>query len=387
MQRDPADPNRVELHLAGQIHGGWEQYEIDSDLMTPADAWQVSLGLGPTNQLPTVVTAGQPVEVRIGGELVMTGRIDAVHEVVSKSAHTVRINGRDGAAILVDCSAPVFVAKLATMDEIVAKIVRPLGIAKFRVDSEKNFTREKINVEPGDTAWDVLAHAAEANGLWPWFTPDGTLIVGRPDYAKPPVGSLILRRTLGESLQNNVLSLERQVSVHDRFSEVTVLGQSHGAPPQIVDLANPASGLGQSGKHRIKATVQDTGVTWYRPKIIVDHEADNEAVARARARKKIADSRLSGYVLTALVSGHRVLDDQGAGPLWTPGQRVHVVSEPHGIDNIYFLMSRKFTGGRGEGMRTRLVLKEDAVWMPEAHPHKRKHRRGKNSGPGKVIDL
>ena len=34
-----------------------------------------------------------------------------------------------------------------------------------------------------------------------------------------------------------------------------------------------------------------------------------------------------------------------------------------------------------------LTMKEDGVWTLDAHPSKRKHRRGKNSLPGRVIDL
>jgi len=64
--------------------------------------------------------------------------------------------------------------------------------------------------------------------------------------------------------------------------------------------------------------------------------------------------------------------------LWTPGQRIYVVSEPHGIAAIYFLMARKFTRSRNEGTRTTLTLKEDGAWLLDAHPHKNKHRRGKN---------
>ncbi len=49
-------------------------------------------------------------------------------------------------------------------------------------------------MEPGDTAWDALVHVAEANGLWPWFDPDGTLVVGGPKYDAPEQATLILAR-------------------------------------------------------------------------------------------------------------------------------------------------------------------------------------------------
>ena len=95
------------------------------------------------------------------------------------------------------------------------------------------------------------------------------------------------------------------------------------------------------------------------------------------------DSRLEGLTLTALVRGHRVSE---AGRPWTPGQRVRLVSEPHGLDAVYFLMGRTFLGGRDKGSVTELTLKEDGVWLPELAKTGGKGK-GKAANVGKVVDL
>lgn len=368
----PTPDNTVRLLLGGEEHNDWESYDVDSDLLTPADAWRMTLGLK-DGDLPASVITGTPVEIRVGDDPVMVSRIDSVDDEARKDGLRITICGRDGAAVLLDCSAPIFVARQVTLLEIIDKVVRPLGITKFRIDADSTRTREKINVEPGDSAWQVLTNAAEANGLWPWFDPDGTLVVGGPDYTTPPVATLILRRS-GQG--NNVLSLRRHNSIAGRFSEVTVLGQAHGTERE-------------TGKHAIKSTQIDAGVAWYRPKIVIDHEADSEAVATDRARKLLADSRLRGFTLGAEVAGHRIAAPGEASDnlLWTPGQRVRVISERHAIDDVFFLMARKFSGGRNEGQRTQLTLKEDKAWVLDAHPHKRKHRCRKDSPPIQIADI
>ena len=118
-----------------------------------------------------------------------------------------------------------------------------------------------------------------------------------------------------------------------------------------------------------------------------DSEADSYAVCRDRARKLLADSRLNSLTLSALVKGHRIAapGQPSDGLLWQPGQRVQVISEPHEIDAVYFLMARKFAGGRSDGTRTALTLKEDGVWVLDAHPHKGK-RRG-NKGSAQILDV
>lgn len=367
------EPDVLEVKIGDVSQKGWQSYEIDSDLLTPADAWRVQLAQ-PVIELPPQVAEGAPVEVRMTGETVLKGILDERVLSVTKSQHELMLSGRDMAGVLLDCSAPIFTRSQASLEQIVANVVKALGITRIRIDAvdgDKKLIREKVNTEPGDTAWDTLRRAAEANGLWPWFEPDGTLVVGGPRYDLPPVATLVMR---ADGKGNNVLSLNERRSMVERYSEVTVFGQRQ------------SSGLDQGeqdGRANIKATVLDDGVSSYRPKIVVDHEAVNIEIARARGRKMISDARLKALTLTAVVPGHRTDD----GVLWSPGQRVVVQSEPHKIDGVYFLMARRFTRDKANGQRTTLTLKEDGVWVLDAHPSRRRHRRGKNDMPGKIIDL
>lgn len=370
------DNNKIALLIGGQMHEDWESYEIDSDLLTPADAWRVTVGLK-DGQMPLNVAAGASVEIKVGGETVLTGFVDEMTHQVSKSAGTFTLSGRDKAADLLDCACPIFTKERAGLSEIIAAIVREFDVTRHRVDADKTRTRKKVAVDPGETAWNTLAHAAEANGLWPWFEPDGTLVVGGPDYSAPVAATLVLRR---DGRDNNVLSLDKTESMAERFSKVTVYGQTPGSD------AEP-------GQSALRDSATDSDVARNRPKIVLDHEADSTAVCRDRARKLIADSRLHGLTLSAVVQGHRIKLPSpqgggagGEGALWKPGQRVHVVSEPHDLDAVYFLMARKFTRNRHDGTRTALTLKEDGVWALDAHPHNR-HRRGKDRLPGKIIDV
>lgn len=363
-------PDVLEVKVGGMTHQGWMQYEIDSDLMTPADAWRVRLAQ-PVIELPEEVVEGALVEVRMGGETVLQGRLDERVLTVASGQHELQLSGRDMAGILLDCSAPIFTRSGVTLAQVVANIVKPLGVKRIRDEDQLKALRQKVNTEPGDSAWDSLRRAAEANGLWPWFEPDGTLVVGGPRYDLPVVAALVMR---ADGKGNNLLSLTEHRSMVDRYSEVTVYGQG------------PAAGIDsgeRDGRNNIKATVLDDGVMTYRPKIVVDHEAVNVDIARARANTVIREARLKSYTLNALVPGHRTAD----GVLWTPGQRVTLMSEPHGLDGVYFIMARRFTGDKASGQRTQLTLKEDGVWVPQAHPSTRRHRRGSNSLPGKIIDL
>ncbi|MEQ9860636.1 phage tail protein [Pectobacterium cacticida] len=390
-QNNPATDNAaVSVIINGKAHTDWSRYQIDSDFLTPADAWSVSLGL-PEGKFPSDVVRGVPVMVKVGNDTVLTGRIDSVQRAVARGGVTLSLSGRDSAAVLVDCAAPILTARQMELADVVAQIVRPLGITKIRIESEGTIRSDKISAEPGERAWDMLLRACAARGLWPWFAPDGTLVIGGPDYTKPPVASLIMRM---DGKGNNVLSLADASSIDKSFSELTVLAQSHAhsstKQTTIVDVGDDAdsdielsTGVAETGQHGMKAVVKDPSVNYYRPQVMVVGDADNQEQINYRARKALSDARLSGYSLTAIVHGHRTSD----GVLWEPGQRIHVISEYHGIDAVYFLMGREFNGGRPNGTTTTLRLKEDGVWIPDAYPKKKKKRKRKGKGETAIVDV
>ncbi len=186
----PTPNNTVSLLIAGKTHSQWTDYDIDSDLLTPADDFQVTLGR-PVDAKPDAVQPGDTVEVRVGDDTVLSGRIDRVSTTTAKGQKTLTISGRDDAGILLDCSCPIFNAQDMDLKQIIDTIVKPLGISKIRIDAAQTARTNKVQIEPGSRAWDALAQYAEANGLWPWLEPDGTLVIGGPDYTTKPVADLI----------------------------------------------------------------------------------------------------------------------------------------------------------------------------------------------------
>lgn len=393
------DLDKVSVIVGGKVHSDWSGYGIDSDFLIPADAWSMRLGL-PAGIFPEGVARGVPVQVRVGPDVVMSGRIDRVSRTVSRDQVSLSVTGRDGAAILVDCASPLLTSRQASLEEVIAQVVRPLGIKNIELHAESSIRNDKITTEPGERAWDILLRACAGRGLWPWFRPDGTLFIGGPDYTAAPVATLVMRRS-GKG--NNLLSLIDESSMDRSFSRLTVLAQGHAHSTNkkkslVIDVSSTDSmtvtegvdttdteletGLPETGQHGLTFTVEDPTVAYYRPQVVVMHDADDLEQVRYRARKMMADARLEGYSLIARVQGHRTSD----GVLWEPGQRIHVISEPHGIDAVYFLMGREFTGGRPGGAVTTLRLKEDGVWIPDAFPKKKKGRK-KRKKKETIIDV
>jgi len=361
----------IRLSIGGLAHETWDGWSIESDLLTPADAFELELHTKKATRLPEVIREGAPCSLTLDGDRVLTGQIDEFEHDISRQGISMRINGRDRAAPLVDCSAPFVSMREASLAQIIDQVIKPLGSYQVEIRADKAKTRRRIQIEPGQSAWEALLQVAEANGLWPWVEPDGRLIIGGPDYTAPPVGTLILRE---DGVGNNVQRLSVRRSIANRYSQITVLGQ-HGQYDN--------DGLDTKRSH-LRSVIQDETLQKrgiFRPKVVVDSSSENQDMATTRARKLLADSRLEGFEIRAIVKGFRA----GNGQVWNPGQRVIVRSEPHGLDDTFFLMARTLRLTRGEGEITELRLREDKMWVLDGN--KLKKHKGKVNKDAAFIEM
>lgn len=354
--------NDVVVEIDGKSHNNWKSYDIDSDFLIPADAFAFDIGV-PSDSTVLPDYSGAEVKVRINDMLVMTGIVDTVQHGISKTNRTYRLNGRDKASVLVDCSAPIMNVKGLTVLDAVKKIVEPLGIKQVQLKAENNPLLDKVDIDVGETAWNAAMRCANSAGLHLWFEPNGVLIVGGADYSTPPVATLCCMK---DGSQNNFEQADLSFDVSNRFSEITFLAQSHGKQ-------------GQDNKNDLKWVYKDSEMTTYKPKTVVVSDVDNLEALQKWAKKYIADSILEGFTLTIIVPDHKMQD----GTLWQPGQRVHVICEEYDIDAIFFLMGRRFMLSRQGGTQTELRFKQDGIWTPDAYSAKAEKARKRKGKKGK----
>lgn len=354
--------NDIVVEIDGKSHNSWKNYDIDSDFLIPADAFAFDIGV-PSDSTVLPDYSGAEVKVRINDTLVMTGIVDTVQHGISKTNRTYRLNGRDKASVLVDCSTPITNVKGLTVLDAVKKIVEPLGIKQVQLKAEKNPLLDKVDIDVGETAWNAAMRCANSAGLHLWFEPNGVLIVGGADYSTPPVATLCCMK---DGSQNNFEQADLSFDVSNRFSEITFLAQSHGKQ-------------GQDNKNDLKWVYKDSEMTTYKPKTVVVSDVDNLEALQKWAKKYIADSILEGFTLTIIVPDHKMQD----GTLWQPGQRVHVICEEYDIDAIFFLMGRRFMLSRQGGTQTELRFKQDGIWTPDAYSAKAEKARKRKGKKGK----
>lgn len=365
--------NLLSLSIGGHQHQDWQSYEVDSDLLIAADAWQVELS--PSSAvLPAFIDIGASMGLALDGKTILTGVIDDINEPIGKGQHSISLSGRDLAGQLLDCSVPLFDGQELSLDQILKQFLSPFNIP-YHIEAASTAIRQKVTVDVGETVWEAISKAAEANGLWQWFTPEGVLIVGEPNPKTAIVAHLQLRR---DGVGNNVESLMYHRSLNNRYSSVMVLSQTTKTDPLFYqDMGGTAGNEAEADNTQpnIKATLTDNGISRYRPKIVMASDCEDIAAARAKAKKIIVDGQLNGHNLTAVVKGHYT----ESGLQWQPRQRVTVLSEPHGINGTFFIMGRKFKLSQVGGKTTELRLKQDGIWQVD--PFKKKAKKVKSKQP------
>lgn len=329
----------ISLEVGGLTCDTWKSYRIDSDLLTPADGWEMSLG-AMDGTLPAQIYEGAEVKLRLDQDLILSGSIDTIDDDTDKQGTRIDLAGRDAGAFLMDCSADMLTLNDSTLKQIITKAVFPLGITKISWRAPQKSIRKRVHTEPGQSVWEWVQAACEANNVWPWFEPDGTLVIGQPDYTVPPVATLVL-----DGDRTNVESMSVKRSITERFSKVTVYGQ--------------AAGDGGDGVAHVVGVAIDDAVRIKRHKVVVDGNCETTELATARAHKIIADGRMSGTRVVVKVTGHRT----GAGHVWTPGMRATLECPKKRVNGIWYLIRRVLKRNRSEGKVTELHFIEDGSWM------------------------
>lgn len=352
-QNDPRA--NVTVEIGGKEHGNWQSYNIESEFLTPADAFDLSIGL-PNGVMPPDIDEGVDCVVKIEGQTILTGILDTIRHGIDKYNHTYALNGRDRTSLLVDCSAPITNFKGLNLLEAIKKIAEPLGIKKVELRG-KNPDFDKTDIEPGMSAWDAIIRLANSAGLHAWSDPEGTLIIGAADYTAEPLTKLILNRK-GDN--NNIIRMDRERSSANRYSEVIFLGQTHGKKSD-------------TAKNKLKYVHKDESAKFIKKKTVVLGDVENYAALEKAAKKYLSDMQLAGENLTVTVAGH--FTDPKKKKLFMPGQRIPIESDIFGIDDIYFLMGCRYSCSKFEGTTTSLTFKEDGIWLPESKGAGRKKKK------------
>jgi prophage tail gpP-like protein len=341
---------RHEVKLcAGSLELLAKSYEIESDLMSPADAFSISVSN--LTGIAKELNEEDPVRVTVDGELVLVGNIDELDCQGGELA----ITGRDRGRFLVDCSAAVVSLRGKTLLSLAERLTgafdghqawiplweqSPPGGVLPRI--------KKMKIDPGESIFDALTRFAKPARRLVWVTEDGKGVIGRPNYHQKPAYSLYRYGPESEyRCKNNIIQGGVRRSSRDRFASTTVLSS----------VSNSGSIFG-GGASKLRGTATDDGIRTGKPKVMPGQAVDT-AQAAILAQEEVEKAKYEGWVATYTVRGHGQGDE-----LWKANRLCTLVDEPCGVEGgTYFVSRRRFRGGGAAGATTEVELHPAGVYL------------------------
>jgi len=410
------EPDKVRLVVAGRDFTRWVSYSLQTNVFRPPATFQFEIGKVdyPTIEL---LQPGALVEIFIDvngtDQRYMTGRIGQRKHSYGPGQHNLMIAGADLSQELMVTSAPFgFDAADRAFGDVVEDMIEPWGIklaytnelGRFMAVNKGNWKKQlkghtsaayfesikalqkanktkgafkaaciKLNipppphvhdgimkkakdakVDPGESVWRFIERMANKAEVKMWMTPDGWLVINRPNYDQEP--TYIISHRPDFPKENNVIAGTEELDIDGIPTSLTAFGKVRGEGGKRQPYA--AQELST-----VLANARDK-YDLHRP--MFANEADARTVDEFKKRAfyamKDAEKNFATYNYT--VSGH-----SQNGNVWTPDTVARMVDDTLDINAPLYIsgvkMSRGRTGGSAQKQITELQLTDLNAWVPD----------------------
>lgn len=385
-------------------------WQTSQDLFSPADSW--SLAVPPTRANRLLFKAsikGAKVEIRVGGNLAITGLIDEVSENTGSSATDLHVGGRDMAGLLLDCCVPSDRLSIAGVNlpqlcarlssdlwpQLIGAPVEDNGPSRYLLTGG-NYKASKTSVgneiqkkafgkkspfhsgtsnirirneaiELGETIWPVLQELAQQVGVHLWMSADGHLTLARPGYNVDPAayGSGLVLRWDGAKGGGNVRDVTLETSIAGRCSHYEVCGVSKSSRKSLgrqllLDggiILDPGAGF---WTHDPVGTLG--ALKLYKPGVFRAATEDSQRLVRA-ARRMVVERALNSFNYEVVPAGTPFRSDSGAW--WAPDTMVNVLDERNRINGPMYIVRVDRRMDRDQGSHCKLKLIPPNLWLTD----------------------
>lgn len=334
-----------ELLVDGRLYAGWTSVRVTRGVEKMAASFALEVTEAwPGQDQPWVIRPGSPCRLTLGGLPVIDGHVDEYAPSFSASDHRVTVVGRSRTADLVDASvlAPGGQFRGYDLARIARALAEPFGIP-VRVETDVGAGFPDVQVQQGESCFDLIDRLAVLRGVLATDGPDGALVLVRAG------GVRAAGRLVQGGAQGNILEASARLSHARRWSRYVVKGQRAGG-----------DGLSGDAAAAVVAEAVDPAVRRYRPKVIVAEAQADAASAAARARWEALGNAGKGVSATVTVQGWMQAPDR----LWAANEMVSIDAPWLGLDRELLVAEVEYRLDEG-GTRTELTLAPPEAFTPE----------------------
>ena len=327
-------PDLVRLLINGRDFSGWTAATISMSIDQCADAFSLTAPYDPSDpavKAAFIPRAYQDVQVLIGDDVVLTGRIEKVAPHTGPDGRTLNVQGRSLTASLVDCSIDGELEFSGlTLAAIARKLCAPFGI-KVRADYD-TAKIEAASAKFGQSAYDFLASIGGPRNMLLNSSYEGQLVItdGKALASRDPIATLIEGKA-------PLLTVDPDFDSTQCYSFYKVSSQ-------------------QDGSANVNGRVDDASVKRYRPRLVEGDDAGTDPkLAAAWERSK---AYAASMTVGATISGWRRPD----GKRWAERQTI-TLQAPGAMLNretkwLIAGVTHEMTSDSGQTTALRLIVPE-----------------------------
>lgn len=319
------------FYVNNKVFEGFKNIKIARNLtsltgtfdITLTDKWKVE-------QEDFEIKPGDRIHCHLGKTALFEGYIDKLNISFNATSRNITIQGRDKTQDIVDCSI-VSASDFNDLDfnGIATELLKGFNIKVIpEVDVGPKFA--KFSIRQGETIFEALDRAAKERQLILLSSTHGNLLINKR-------GNSIAKTELIEGV--NVLAAAVSFDNTQRFSDYIVKGQSTGL------IGSPKDATQNKG------TSKDSGVTRYRPTVLISENAVDNDGAQKRSEFEASFRAAKAMQVNVSVVGWNQKD----GSLWGVNQLVQVDIRSIGIKQQLLIQRVKFDQSEN-GRRTELEL-------------------------------
>jgi prophage tail gpP-like protein len=349
----------VSLVVNGKAYLGWKSGTITRSIESIAGSFELEVSTrwaGTTQRFPIVEE--DECELTILGQTVITGYVDKRSISYDKGTLTFKVSGRDKTGDLVDCSAvtPKLVYRKTPLLDFVRAVCEPLNID---VTLQPGFIvslppREKLAVNPGDTAFSVIEKACKMVGMLPVSDGNGGLMLVRAGAD---------RATTSLAKGTNILKGSAEYDFSKRYREYRVLAAN---APKIGKKDDKASAKNAAKANaiarRTRGIATDEEVRRIDRVLVLNPEdGANKEYAEARAQWEATTRAAKSETVTVTVHGWAMQD----GKLWPVNALASIADDSLGVNGTMLITEVKYMLAGGNGRSTEITLKRPDAFKPE----------------------
>lgn len=291
-------------------------YRFTSSILIPVDQFQFEFVAPDGPPIYDQIKDGDIAVISANGQTIATGIIDVVEvETDADQGEKGFVQGRDLMSQLEDQDAismdstPIWANEFSVLNGV-RKFLDNTRITKLAAKGEVPSSTYLLATEPGESKLAALQRFLEPLNCIAWMAADGTMLIGKPDMAQKPKGSLVLSKSKRTS---NVLSMRAtrnatsipnaivpvwvgQESVTDRVPAEQVLLNAAERPSRLFKLG-----------HRIPKTVVVSTPIATDPQGLSSVnalKAGGANLLQSYAKRAMARSNIQELIVQAVVPGH-----------------------------------------------------------------------------------